>query len=248
MRKSVFFALGIGCALTMGCDDSPNPAFPTSLSSAEATAAGITSVPQPTATVIGTVQNITTQPALVRTGSLDAAPFRVIVVGTSLSTEVDTRGQFTLEGVPSSFVELSFQGPGVDAPLRLGRLQPGQRMHIIVTVNGSIVRVVTPSHERSNDHERNRYVQIEGAVARLKGTCPLRAFVVRTTIVKTNTVSNIDKGCRDLRNGVVVEVTGKRQRDGSILAARIEREDEDEDDDDDDKDDDDDDDRPHRTR
>ena len=81
---------------------------------------------------------------------------------------------------------------------------------------------------------QNGSFQVEGTITRLSGTCPLRSFVVRTTIVRTNTVTNIDDGCSDLRNGVVVEVEGERQRDGSVVATRIEREDEDDDDDDDD--------------
>jgi Domain of unknown function (DUF5666) len=80
---------------------------------------------------------------------------------------------------------------------------------------------------------QNADAAVEGPVTRLTGECPVMFFAVRLTVVRTNAVSNIDDGCSDLENGVVVEVQGKRQRDGSILATRIEREDDDDDDDDD---------------
>ena len=83
---------------------------------------------------------------------------------------------------------------------------------------------------------QNGDFQVEGADHPAERQCPLRSFVVRTTIVRTNTVTNIDDGCSDLRNGVVVEVEGNRQRDGSVVATRIEREDDDDDDDEDDDD------------
>lgn len=81
---------------------------------------------------------------------------------------------------------------------------------------------------------QNGNFQVEGTITQLSGTCPLRSFVVRTTTVRTTTVTNIDDGCSDLRNGVVVEVEGERLRDGSVVATRIEREDEDDDDEDED--------------
>jgi Domain of unknown function (DUF5666) len=93
---------------------------------------------------------------------------------------------------------------------------------------------------------QNGDFQVEGAITRLSGSCPLRSFLVRGTTVWTTIVTNIDDGCSDLENGVVVEVEGLRQRDGSVVASRIEREDEDDDEDDDD-DDDDNDDRPRRS-
>jgi len=54
---------------------------------------------------------------------------------------------------------------------------------------------------------------------------------VRTTIVRTTIVTNIDDGCSDLENGVVIEIEGSRQQDGSVVATRIEREDDDDDED-----------------
>ena len=225
MNMSAFFCFGLACALATGCSDSSNPAGPTFASSANATSSAITSVPSPVATISGTVQNITTPPALVGTRSIDAAPLTVFVAGTSLSTVVNTNGQFTLEGVPVGFANLSFQGPGVDALLRVGTLQPGQQVDLVVTVNGSSATFAELRNERGND------VEVNGTIARLNGSCPLVTFVLRSITIRTNTVTNIDDGCSHLRNGVTIEVKGNRQRDGSILAARIEREDADDDDD-----------------
>lgn len=83
---------------------------------------------------------------------------------------------------------------------------------------------------------QNGDIQLEGTISRLSGTCPLRSFVVRATTVRTTIVTNIDDGCSDLENGVVVEVEGFPQMDGSVVATRIEREDDDDDDEDDDDD------------
>lgn len=228
MNKSGFVCVGLVCALTTACGDSSNPAGPTS-ASAKASSTTITSVPSPVTTVAGIVQNITISSALVGTHAIDAAPLRVVVVGTSLATEVNTSGQFLLEGVPAGLADLSFQGPGVDAPLRLGILQPGQRVEILVTVNGSIASV-DRNNGRAADDQRNRNVEVEGALARLNGKCPVVTFLMRTITIRTNIVTNIDRGCSALRNGVTIDVTGNRQGDGSILATRIEREDDDEDD------------------
>jgi hypothetical protein len=167
---------------------------------------------------------------------MDATGLTVVVAGTSQVSQVNSSGQFILDEVPTDFVVLSFQGPGVNAPLRLGTLQPGQRIQIAVIVDGDTARLVESANGGRDDDRRDREVEIEGTVARLTGDCPLVRFAVSNAIVRTNTVTNTDGGCSDLRNGLAVEVRGRRQSDGSILASRIELEDEDDDDSDDDSD------------
>jgi hypothetical protein len=113
---------------------------------------------------------------------------------------------------------------------------PGSPTHPSSTDRASAPIATTPRALRGTAGTiQNADAVVEGPVARLDGKCPMVTFVVRTTTVRTNTVSNIDDGCSELRNGVVVEVQGNRLRDGSILATRIEREDDDDDDDDDDR-------------
>jgi hypothetical protein len=221
-RSAVFFCLGLVVTHATGCSDTENPAGPT--------LTAISSLSLPVVTVTGTVQNITLPRAMVGGRSIDAAPLRVFLAGTSISTEVNTSGQFTLESVPAGFVGLAFQGPGVDALLRLGTVQPGQRVDLVVTVNGSTASIVDLKNGRGNENQRNRGVEVSGTVARLRGTCPMVTFLVRTITITTNTVTNIDRGCSELRNDTAIDVTGTRQADGSILATRIEREDDDEDD------------------
>jgi Domain of unknown function (DUF5666) len=226
VSRSHFFVLAVVCVVGIGCESSTNEIVPTSASRVDnaAGSAAITILPPALATLTGTVQNLTRQPALIGTGPMDATSLRVLVVGTELSSEVNSSGQFTLEEVPSDFVVLSFQGPGVNAPVRLGALPPGQRVHIAVIVTGDTARIAASKSGGRDDDPRNRDVEIEGRLARLTGDCPLVMFAVGDASVKTNTVTNTDGGCSDLRNGLRVEVKGRRQSDGSVLASRIERE------------------------
>ena len=228
MNRSIFFILAVVCAAGIGCESSTDGISPTSASRVDSAAGSspITVLPRASATLMGTVQNLTAQPALVATGPMDATGLKVLVLGTAVLSDVNSSGQFILEDVPTDFVVLSFQGPGVNAPLRLGALQPGQRMHIAVIVDGDSARI-SELKSGDRDDDRNREVEVEGLVARLTGDCPLVRFVVGNTIVRTNTVTNTDGGCSDLRNGLAVEVRGRRQTDGSILANRVELEGED---------------------
>src|SRR6188474_3510099 len=66
----------------------------------------------------------------------------VRVVGTQLTTRADSAGQFTLANVPSGTVELLFTGPGVDARLSLGSVAQGEKVTIVVQVNGTQVQLM----------------------------------------------------------------------------------------------------------
>jgi uncharacterized protein DUF5666 len=77
----------------------------------------------------------------------------------------------------------------------------------------------------------------EGLVSGLTGTCPALTFTVGTTKVTTDGTTFFEEGtCADVKNGAEVEVKGRPQTDGSILAAVVELSNEDHDDADDDDD------------
>ena len=78
--------------------------------------------------------------------------------------------------------------------------------------------------------------EVEGIVSGLTATtgCPVLTFVVGTTTVTTSAATDFDDVlCSELANGAIVEVTGTRQPDGSIVATKVELEDEADDDEDD---------------
>src|SRR5687767_3272267 len=63
---------------------------------------------------------------------------------------------------------------------------------------------------------------VEG-VSNLSGTCPALTFTVRATTVRTNGVTRFTDGpCSRIANGVRLEVEGRRQPDGAILATEVE--------------------------
>jgi hypothetical protein len=80
--------------------------------------------------------------------------------------------------------------------------------------------------------------ELEGAVSAVAGTCPAKTFTVQATKVTMNASTTFRGGltCETVANSVIVEVKGTRQTDGSIVAARVARDDKDEDEADDDKD------------
>jgi len=80
--------------------------------------------------------------------------WKVGVVGTSLSGDVDDDGRFLLSGVPSGTVKLRVEGPGVSSEVDVAGLQGGQVTSIEVQVDGGQVRMTTaptcsPSSETS---------------------------------------------------------------------------------------------------
>jgi hypothetical protein len=85
------------------------------------------------------------------------------------------------------------------------------------TLTAARVRLDLP--EPGEDHEIDHK---EGTVSGLAGTCPALTFSVGTLKVSTS-ASTIFRGgtCGQLANGVVVEVTGMSQADGSVGATRV---------------------------
>ena len=152
---------------------------------------------------------------------------RVTVVGTSLQAMTDGSGNFTLNGVPPGKVELRFQGSGVDARLTIDGLSDGQTLTLTVRVEGNNASRVG---EGDDDDDEQGEVEFDGTVTLLN---PLTIGGRRVT---TNSATRFLGDHNDpvpssqvLRVGNRVEVEGRAQADGSVLAEKIKLEDDDDD-------------------
>ena len=82
------------------------------------------------------------------TGSTLSSGLRVAVVGTDLSTIVETSGRFQIDRVPAGDVQLKFKDAGTDATARVANVAADQFIEIQVQVNGSSATILNES--RSN--------------------------------------------------------------------------------------------------
>ena len=155
----------------------------------------------------------------------------VTVVGTDISTVVDGDGEFTLTRVPPGDVQLRFAGSGVSATIMLVGVSATDRITVTISLNGNSARVESERRQRDDDDddeddeddEDDDDNELEGSVSNLSGTCPALTFTVRATTVRTNGVTRFTDGsCSRIANGVRLEVEGRRQPDGSILATEVE--------------------------
>jgi len=160
-------------------------------------------------------------------------PVVVTVVGTSMSTTIDGSGRFSFTGVPTGDVQLRFTGPGLDATLTVKDVKQGDRIDIKVRVTDSSVRIDAEKRDTSGENENddedensNNGNDVRGVVSGLAGSCPNITFTVSGTLVKAGDATRYEDGsCSRVRNSAKVEVTGQRQSDGSLRAARIELDD-----------------------
>ena len=161
------------------------------------------------------------------TGTMATTRVTVTVVGTDISTIVDGNGQFTLTGVPPGDVQLRFAGNGVSAAITLSGVSASDRITVTISLNGSGARIESERRDRDDDDDDDDDDnELEGAVSSLSGTCPALTFVVRSTTVRTNAATRFEDGpCVRIANGVRVEVEGRRQPDGSMLATEVELDD-----------------------
>jgi hypothetical protein len=154
------------------------------------------------------------------------------VVGTDISTVVDGDGEFTLTRVPPGDVQLRFAGSGVSATVVLAGVSATDRITVTISLNGNSARLESERRQRDADDEDDDDDEededdddneLEGSVSNLSGTCPALTFTVRATTVRTNGVTRFTDGpCSRIANGVRLEVEGRRQPDGAILATEVE--------------------------
>jgi hypothetical protein len=145
---------------------------------------------------------------------------RVSVVGTSLVTTTDDRGQFELRGVPSGRVSLRFEAAGIDARLELENLAEGQSLNVNVHVSSAGAFVAETEDHRHETTIRGSIQAINGSrltvLGRAVATDGLTQFLDR---------NNAASRLADLRVGQTVEVEGTNQADGSLYARKVKQED-----------------------
>ena len=164
-------------------------------------------------------------------GTLATSSLTVKITGTNISTTTDGQGQFTLTGVPPRNAQLEFSGQGTNVRIAISGVSAQDEINISVTPDGNNAHVDLERRTRRNDDHNNDRNEISGPVVTLAVTCPTLGFIVQGTRVTTS-ASTESKGvtCANLKNGVMVEVTGSRGADGAISASRISIEDDDDDD------------------
>src|SRR5687768_10420105 len=218
-RRLIPRALLIVAALTAACSSDSSPTSPTG----SPTSRG--------AVISGRVTGASSRAAATDVSTTMATSrLTVTVVGTDISTVVDGDGEFTLTRVPPGDVQLRFAGSGVSATVLLAGVSATDRITVTISLNGNNARLESERRQRDDDDEDDDEEdeddddnELEGSVSNLSGTCPALTFTVRATTVRTNGVTRFTDGpCSRIANGVRLEVEGRRQPDGSILATELE--------------------------
>ena len=219
-RRLIPRALLIVAALTAACSSDSSPTSPTG----SRTSRG--------AVISGRVTGASSRAAATDVSTTMATSrLTVTVVGTDISTVVDGDGEFTLTRVPPGDVQLRFAAPGVSATVMLAGVSATDRITVTISLNGNSARLESERRQRDDDDEDDDDDdedddddnELEGSVSNLSGTCPALTFTVRATTVRTNGVTRFTDGpCSRIANGVRLEVEGRRQPDGAILATEVE--------------------------
>lgn len=175
------------------------------------------------------------QTALV-TADKEGAGLTVSIAGTQISVPVGSSGNFTLNNVPAGPIQLMISGSGINATVSL-TVSAQETVQLAITVSGNSAKIDSEKHSRPDLTER------EGSVTGLTGACPTLTFTVgaagSATTTKVTTDGNTqfeDVRCTNIQNGAILEVKGKMQTNGSLLAVKVEPADNDRDDGDDEDD------------
>ena len=201
------------CVAAIACG-STSPVSPRGTSSLFSTGGAVITGHVNGSPVTATAQSATARPM--------ASPTTVTVtiVGTDITTTVDGKGDFQLTGVPPGDVTLNFASKGASATITLSGVAAGDRIHIVVTLNGKTAKI--EDEDRDHDDDGDDDNELKGLVSALTGTCPTLTFTVVGIKVVTNSATKFDDPCQQIANGRRVEVEGTRQTDGSIVATKVE--------------------------
>lgn len=180
-----------------------------------------------TATITGRVTGVPVSATASVTGARPMATTTVTVtiVGTDITTTVDGSGNFELNGVPPGDVQLRFAGNGASATITLSGVAAGDRIHIVVSLNGNGARIEDEDRDHDDDDgddDGDDEAEVEGVVSGRTGTCNSITFTVAGVTVITNGATKFEDPCASIVNGTRVEVEGTRQGNGSILASEVE--------------------------
>ena len=139
----------------------------------------------------------------------------------ALTLKIVTAGGFTMVTTTSS-TEVQRRGD----VQTLAALAVGQTIHAVGTrqADGTLVA----KKLQIKDDEPGGAFTIEGSMGGLHGSCPAITFGVNGYTVKTSAATKYYPDvpapgvkCEDLKSGTKVEVEGKRQSDGSVLAEKV---------------------------
>jgi hypothetical protein len=150
------------------------------------------------------------------------AGMRVAVSGTSLATTTSVAGQFNLNDVPPGNVTLLFDRAGLNALLPLGTVHAGDKVTIVVTINGSNASLDSRHDERDDEDDEDED-EVEGRISSLAESCPNRTFNVGNTAVRTSSSTKYEHvTCDTLANNMKIEVEGTFAN-GVLNATKIEK-------------------------
>ena len=216
-KLSTVLASGV-CAVTVACG-STSPVAPGGSSKFFGRTGAVITGHVNGAPVAATAQSVTA------TKMASPTSVTVTIVGADITSVIDGQGNFELTGVPPGDVQLKFTSAGASALITLSGVAAGDRIHIVVTLNGKDAKVDSDDRDHGdddgedNDQDENK---LEGLVSNLAGTCPALTFTVQSTKVVTNNSTKFEDPCLRIANGRRAEVEGTRQTDGSIVATEIE--------------------------
>jgi uncharacterized protein DUF5666 len=160
------------------------------------------------ATITGLVQGGAGSATLAASTGASLTGVTVSVVGTSIRSDVDVAGRFSLPNVPPGSVQLHISGGGADATVSLPPVQAAETIDIVVVVSGSSATV--DSEVRNGGGES----QIEGRVESLPPTTQAFTFKAAGRTVTTDASTRFADGSQtrtfsDLRIGMRVHVKGR---------------------------------------
>jgi hypothetical protein len=202
------------------------------------------------AVIVGRVNSVGSAPPAVmatdrssaaRASTMATTNLRVTVAGTSVSSQVDGAGQFTLTGVPPGTVQLRFSGSGSDATVTLTGVEADDRIEITVTLNGNAARLNSDRRSKSNNGNSNNGNEVVGFVTSINAGARSFQAAGQTVMVPLNAVirhGNRSLSFSDLKVGDHVQVKGSRVN-GTVTATEVKVEAQGDDDDDDEDEDDD---------
>ena len=171
------------------------------------------------ATIEGTVQTASASAADLSAAA--SSGLRVTVVGTAIAATTDDSGRFRLEDVPAGRAELRFEGPGIDARVAVDGLQSGQTLTVAVRVAGATATIVKPEDDSTSEVSFTARVDSVGSGQLVVGG---RVVVVNGS-TRVLGRSNEAIALASLKAGDNVEVEGRTQSDGSVLATKVKLED-----------------------
>jgi hypothetical protein len=201
-------------ALVTACSGkATSPAAPSSPSAGPAVANAAAG----TATIAGSVNGGGVTAAFRPTS---VGPITVSIAGSSMTTNVDGSGRFTLRNVPSGDQTLVFSSNGVNAQLVIAGVADHEQIQISVALSGS-----TAALDENERDEANNQAELEGRLTAINAAA--RTFVVAGVTVTVPTGTPVRHGdtavaLSALVVGERVHVHGTKTAANAMTASEVE--------------------------